>query len=54
MHYLKYYLPQLAERIWEKHRVGLGIFTIQGYERHKKESKNTLHQFSNKKGNVLI
>ena len=29
------------------------VFTIQGFKRRNKESKNTLRRFSNKKGNVL-
>ena len=54
MHCLRYYMPQLAERMWQKHRVGLGIFTMQGYERRNKESKNTLKRFTNSRGNVLL
>ena len=33
--------------------MGLGIFTMQGFERRNKESKNTLRRFCNKNGDYL-
>ena len=46
-------MPMLALRTLKKHRMGLGIFTMQGYERRNKESKNTLRRFGNSKGNIV-
>ena len=54
MHTLRFYLPQIAEQTFEKFGLGLGIFTMQGFERRNKESKNTLSRFSNGIGNTLI
>ena len=54
MHVLRFYMPKIAKQTVEKHNLGLGIYTVQGFERRNKESKNTLKRFSNNKGNVLI
>ena len=54
LHVLRFYLPQIAKKTMEDHGVGLGIFSMQGFERRNKESKNTLRRFSNRKGNVLL
>ena len=54
MHTLRFYLPQIAEQTFEKFGLGLGIFTMQGFEQRNKESKNTLSRFSNGNGNTLI
>ena len=52
-HVLCFYLPRIAKQTLEENGMGLGIFTMQGFERRNKESKNTLRRFSNNKGNVL-
>ena len=44
----------MAKEAFEKHGVGIGIFTMQGFERRNKESKNCMKRFSNGKGNVLV
>ena len=54
MHTLRFYLPRIADETLEKHNLGLGIFTMQGFERRNKESKNTLRRFSNGIGNIVI
>lgn len=46
------YLLDIAKDTWEKFRTGIGIFTMQGFERINKESKNILKRFTNGKGNV--
>mmetsp|Transcript_13585 Transcript_13585/g.20126 ORF Transcript_13585/g.20126 Transcript_13585/m.20126 type:complete len:199 (-) Transcript_13585:31-627(-) len=53
-HCLRFYLPKHAEELFTEHGVGLGVFTMQGYERRNKESKNTLKRFTNHKGNILV
>ena len=45
-HCLRFYLPQIAEITFKRHKLGLGIFTMQGFERRNKESKNTINRFS--------
>jgi hypothetical protein len=53
-HCLRFYLPKHAEELFTEHGVGLGVFTMQGYERRNKESKNALKRFTNHKGNILV
>ena len=55
-HCLRFYLPCIAKVTFERHRVGLGLFTMQGYERRNKESKNTINRFctSQHKSNSLL
>ena len=47
-------MPKIVDETWEKFKFGVGIFTMQGYERRNKESKNTLQRFSNNKGNIVV
>ena len=46
MHCLRFYMPKIAEITLERHKLGVGIFTMQGFERRNKESKNTIKRFS--------
>ena len=39
MHTLRFYLPKIVDDTWERYRLGIGIFTMQGFERRNKESK---------------
>ena len=54
MRTLWFHIPKIARETWEKHGLGVGVFTMQGFERRNKESKNTLRRFTNKKGNILM
>ena len=53
-HCLRYYMPKIAKQTWDEHKRGLGVYTMQGFERRNKESKNTLKRFNNMKGNILV
>ena len=55
-HCFRYYLPQLVDITFERHKLGLGIFSMQGFERRNKESKNSLRRFStmNRKSPYLL
>ncbi len=44
-HCLQFYLPCIAKITFERHHVGLGLFTMQGYKHRNKESKNTINRF---------
>ena len=35
-------MPRIAQETLEKHKMGLGIFSMQGFKQRNKESKNTL------------
>jgi len=50
-HVLRFYLPSTAENTFLQHGLSLGIFSIQGFERRNKESKNTAKQFLTKNVN---
>ena len=54
MHTLRFYIPYIATETFKLHQCGVGIFTMQGFERRNKESKNCLQRFSNNKGNILV
>ena len=54
MHTLRYYIPRIALETYKTHKVGVGVFNMQGFERRNKESKNCLKRFSNNSGNVVI
>lgn len=49
---LPFYMPQFAKITFERHGVGLGIFTMQRFEHRNKESKFIFLNHTNKKGNV--
>ena len=55
-HCLRFYLPQIANITFKRHKLGLGIFTMQGFEQRNKESKNTINRFStlNRKSDKLL
>ena len=52
-HTLRYYFPPIAHITFERHGLGVGIFTMQGFERRNKESKNCMKRFGNNKGNIV-
>ena len=52
-HALRFYMIDIAILTFEKHKVGVGIFNMQGFERRNKESKNTMRRFCNNRGNTL-
>ena len=55
-HCLRFYMPQLADVTYKRHKLGLGIFNMQGFERRNKESKNSLNRFAtlNRKSDKLL
>ena len=54
LHCLRFYIPKIAKKTFEENNLGVGIFTMQGFERRNKESKNIFKRFRNGKGNVLV
>ena len=45
-HALFCYYPQLIDQLWKSYDVGIGIFTLQDFERRNKESKNAARRFT--------
>jgi len=50
-HTLRFYLPRQAEWLHKKHKVGLGVFSMQGFEHRNKQRKRCCATKSNGKGN---
>ena len=50
-HTLRFYLPRQAEWLCKKYKVGLGVFSMQGFEHRNKQSKRCYATKSNGKGN---
>lgn len=53
-HVLRFYMDDIVKDTWETHNLGVGIFTMQGFERRNKESKYTLQYRTNNKGNIMV
>ena len=49
LHCLCFYIPKLARQTWERHQCGIGIYSMQGFERRNKESKSIMTKFNNNK-----
>ena len=47
-------MPQIAVETYNELKMGVGIYTMQGFERRNKESKYALKNHSNMKGNVTV
>mmetsp|Transcript_47890 Transcript_47890/g.55252 ORF Transcript_47890/g.55252 Transcript_47890/m.55252 type:complete len:93 (-) Transcript_47890:8-286(-) len=47
LHYLRFYIHKRARQTWETHECGIGIYSMQGFERRNKESKNCMKKFNN-------
>ena len=54
MHTLRYYIPLIVDDTWNKYQLGTGIFTMQGFERRNKESKNIFRCNTNKRDNQVL
>ena len=54
LHILRYNLATFARQIYNDHWLGIGVFSIQGYERRNKESKHIFTHHTNSKGNLSI
>ena len=50
MHVLRYYLPEIALKTFQIHKVGVGIFSIQGFESVTKKVRDVCHSFPIIKG----
>ena len=53
---LRFYSHKVAKITYKRHRLGMGLFTMQGYKRRNKESKNTIYWFctTQHKSNKLL
>ena len=53
-HTLRFYMMDIVKVTFERHKVGVGIFNMQGFERRNKESKNCMKRFCNHRGNTCV
>ena len=53
LHILRFYMPNIIKDTWEKYGLGVGIFTMQGFERRNKESKHSLLNHNNAHSNIM-
>mmetsp|Transcript_26810 Transcript_26810/g.33062 ORF Transcript_26810/g.33062 Transcript_26810/m.33062 type:complete len:623 (+) Transcript_26810:1317-3185(+) len=44
-HVLRFYMPNIVETTYSRHKLGVGIFSMQAFERRNKESKNLFLKF---------
>ena len=49
MHTLHFYIPVIMDDTWENFHLGIGIYTMKGFERRNKERKNIFSNHTNKK-----
>ena len=54
MHCLRFYLPDIAKKTLKDHNLGLGVFTMQGFEHQNKISKRIWNRFNNHTQKVLV
>ena len=54
MHCLRFYLPDIAKKTLKDHNLGLGVFTMQGFEHQNKISKRIWTRFNNHTKKVMI
>ena len=52
LHLLRFNIAQHARITYDQHKVGIGIFNLQAYERQNCHSKNQFVKHCNMKGNV--
>jgi len=49
LHTLRFHTPRLMRKIWKKHGLPIGCFTMQGFERRNQESKRIYRTHYNKR-----
>ena len=54
LHTLRYYMPVIVRDTFDRHGTSVGVFTMQGFKRRNKESKNCMKRFSSNRGNPMI
>ena len=53
-HSLRWYTPKTAEMRFNDFNVGLGVFSMQGFEHRNKQSKRMFRTRTNAKGNLCM
>ena len=52
MHALRWYFPRIMQETYNKHDLGIGIFSMEGFENKNSKSKTALRRYSNHRGNL--
>ena len=48
MHALRHYIPLHAQNTWDTYKLGVGIFTMEGFELRNLESKQVVRNHTKK------
>ena len=54
LHALRHYMPTFMKRTYERHKMNVGIFTMEGFEYKNYSSKHAIREHSNRRGNVCM
>ena len=54
IHALCMYIPNIMREIYDSHMLGVGVFTMEGFEYKNYSSKHAIREHSNRKGNVCV
>ena len=54
IHALSMYIPKIMRETYDSHMLGLGVFTMEGFEYKNYSSKHAIREHSNRKGNVCL
>ena len=54
VHSLTKYMPVFLRRTCDDHKLGVGVFTMEGFESKNYSSKHAIREHSNRKGNVCL
>ena len=54
LHVVRFYMNDTIKDTWDKYSCGVEIFSMKGFERRNKESKQAISRHSNVKGNILF
>ena len=52
LHIMRWEFLRMLEKYYKKHKIGLGVFSMEGFEAKNSKSKTAIRQRSNCKGNV--
>ena len=52
IHNLSFYMPSIIEDTYKKHKLGPGVWSMEGFEYKNTQSKRAVYTHSNRKGNL--
>lgn len=52
IHNLSFYMPSIIEDTYKRHKLGPGVWSMEGFEYKNAQSKRAVYTHSNRKGNL--